>query len=84
MRLLFSMISSMSGFSFHVIHFLKKKVLIKFHLQLHELTTNAISQISVFAMTLRMQGLTPHAEVFVCYYQIHVAKKKVSKVDGIL
>lgn len=35
-------------------------------------------------MTLKMQGLTPHAEVFVRYYQIHVVKKEMSRVDGVV
>lgn len=45
-----------------------RKVLIWFWVQIHEPTLNAISRISVFGMSMKMQGLESNAKVFTKYY----------------
>jgi hypothetical protein len=53
------------------------EVLQRFNLQIHHQTPNAFSQLSMFAMVLKMAGCVLSVNTFARYYETHLHKKMV-------
>jgi hypothetical protein len=58
-------------------HPVLEDTLCKFHVQLHQLTSNAIVQISKFIWVVTFCGGHPTVDVFAQHYELHYQRKKV-------
>jgi hypothetical protein len=53
-------------------------VLTLFNIEIRQLTPNAFTRLSIFVMSSKMMGCTPSANCFAQFYEMQLAKKKVT------
>lgn len=53
-------------------------VLTLFNIEIHQLMPNAFARLSIFVMSSKMMGCTPSANCFAQFYEMQLAKKKVT------
>jgi hypothetical protein len=66
----------------YALHPVLADILLKFQAQLHQLTPNAITQLSKYFCTIGSLEGVPSGNVFVKRYELHYQPKKVEIIEG--